>query len=92
MKVHSLPISASDLPDRPIVESGRLERKAGWDSRSVIAQGADLEDSTLVGRVTLALGRLKEVHLLELTISDKPNRRNQPYRIADTGRQSLGGK
>jgi PAS domain S-box-containing protein len=38
----------------------------------------------------LALGRLKELHLLELTIPDKPNSRNQRYRITDKGRQVLG--
>jgi predicted transcriptional regulator len=55
MKVHSLPISVSDLLDRHIVESERLELKAGWDSSS-----------------------------------DKPNSRNQQYRITDKGRQALG--
>ena len=51
---------------------------------------AELGYSKLVGSVRLALGRLKELHLLELTIPDKPNSRNQQYRITDKGRQVLG--
>jgi ATP-dependent DNA helicase RecG len=50
----------------------------------------ELGYSTLVGSVKLALGRLKGLHLLELTIPDKPNSRNQRYRITDKGRRVLG--
>ena len=50
---------------------------------------AELGYSKLVGSVRLALGRLKELHLLELTIPGKPNSRNQRYRITDKGRQVL---
>ena len=51
---------------------------------------ANLGYSTLVGGVKLAIGRLKVLHLLELTLPDKPNSRNQQYRITDKGRQVLG--
>ena len=51
---------------------------------------AELGYSKLVGSVRLALGRLKELHLLELTLPDKPSSRNQQYRITDKGRQVLG--
>jgi ATP-dependent DNA helicase RecG len=50
----------------------------------------ELGYSTFVGSVRMALRRLKELHLLELTIPDKPSSRNQRYRITNKGRQVLG--
>ena len=48
MKVHPLPISVSDLLDRRIVESERLELKAGWNPaaimRSVCAFANDFQN------------------------------------------------
>jgi hypothetical protein len=48
MKVHPLPISVSDLLDRHIVESERLELKAGWNPaaimRSVCAFANDFQN------------------------------------------------
>ena len=36
MKVNPLPISVSDLLDRRIVESERLELKAGWNPAAIM--------------------------------------------------------
>jgi ATP-dependent DNA helicase RecG len=36
MKVHSPPISVSDLLDRHIVESERLQLKAGWNPAAIM--------------------------------------------------------
>jgi len=48
MKVHPLPISVCDLLDRRIVESERLELKAGWNPaaimRSVCAFANDFQN------------------------------------------------
>ena len=48
---------------------------------------AELGYSKLVGSVRLALGRLKELHLLELTIPDKPN-----AGTSSTGSRTRDGK
>jgi ATP-dependent DNA helicase RecG len=80
----------------PVVESillNNTERKilALCETRAIGRKEllARLGYSSFVGSVKLALQRLRDIHLRELTIPEKPNSRNQQYRITDEGRQLL---
>lgn len=44
---------------------------------------------TMSGNMKLALKRLKALDLIELTIEDKPNSKNQQYKITAKGKQAL---